>query len=73
MLSESIPGPAYRIHTRRLVIRCLEPNDVTMLEIAVEQSLEHLLPWTPWAKQEPLQYQERIELLRRWRGNFDRE
>ena len=69
--SKSIPGPAYRIHTPRLILRCMEPKDVTMLEIAVEQSLEHLLPWMPWAKREPLQLQERIELLRQWRGNFD--
>lgn len=69
--SKSIPGPAYRIHTPRLIIRCMEPKDVTMLETAVEQSLEHLLPWTPWAKRELLQFQERIELLRQSRGNFD--
>lgn len=68
---ESIPGPAYRIHTLRLIIRCLEPKDINMLTLAVEQSLEHLLPWAPWTKQEPLPFQERLELLRRWRGNFD--
>lgn len=42
-----------------------------MLSAAIEQSLDHLLPWAPWAKQEPLSLKDRIELLRVWRGNFD--
>jgi len=69
--SDPIPGPAYRIQTARLVIRCLQPKDAILLSMALEQSLDHLLPWAPWAKQEPLSLQSRIELLREWRGNFD--
>ena len=69
--SESIPGPAYRILTPRLVLRCLEPKDNSLLEAAVEQSLDHLLPWMSWAKEYPLSLQARIQLLRKWRGNFD--
>ncbi|MGE5123322.1 MAG: GNAT family N-acetyltransferase [Acidobacteriaceae bacterium] len=68
---ESIPGPAYRIHTSRTLIRCLEPEDTLLMADAVERSLDHLLPWMPWAKQEPLGLQARIDLLRKWRGNFD--
>jgi RimJ/RimL family protein N-acetyltransferase len=70
-LSELIPGPTYKIITSRLVIRCLDPKDAVFLSVAVEDSLEHLLPWAPWAIKEPLCLQERIELLRRWRGDFD--
>ena len=69
--SEPVPGPAYRIVTPRLVIRCLEPKDASMHGVAIEESLDHLLPWMAWAKQWPLSIQERIELLRKWRGNFD--
>jgi len=69
--SLTIPGPAYRIITVRLVIRCLEPKDFNLLKIAVEQSLEHLIPWMPWARREPMGIQDRIKLLRTWRGNFD--
>jgi RimJ/RimL family protein N-acetyltransferase len=69
--SDSIPGPAYRIITTRLVIRCLEPMDVPLIHTAVNQSLEHLLPWMLWAKQEPVSLQERIEYLRIVRGKFD--
>ena len=70
-LSESIPGPAYKIITSRLVIRCLDPKDAVLLSVAVEDSLEHLLPWAPWARKEPLRLHDRIELLRKWRGDFD--
>jgi RimJ/RimL family protein N-acetyltransferase len=71
-LPEPIPGPAYRITTARLVIRCMEPKDADLLTRAIEESLDHLLPWAFWAKQQPLTIQKRIELLREWRGNFDR-
>jgi RimJ/RimL family protein N-acetyltransferase len=67
----SFPGPAYKILTPRLLIRCLEPIDAAMLNIAMEESLDHLLPWMPWAKQEPLAFQERIQYLRKCRGKFD--
>lgn len=70
-LPELIPGPAYRITTARLVIRSMGPSEAALLTRAIEESLDHLLPWAPWAKHEPLTMQKRIELLREWRGNFD--
>jgi RimJ/RimL family protein N-acetyltransferase len=69
--SESIPGPAYRIITPRLVIRCPDPVDANLLDSAIRQNLDHLLPWMLWAKKEPVSFQERIEFLRKVRGNFD--
>ncbi|HEU0079168.1 MAG TPA: GNAT family protein [Longimicrobiaceae bacterium] len=67
----SAPGPAYRVHTPRLVIRCWDPRDATLLSAAVEASLEHLRGWMPWAAAEPKELDARIEDLRRFRGNFD--
>lgn len=67
----SVPGPAYRVHTPRLVIRCWEPRDATLLSAAVEASLDHLREWMPWAAAEPKELDARIEDLRRFRGNFD--
>ena len=64
-------GPAYRIHTQRLVIRCYNPADAPLLKAAIDESLEHLLPWMPWARNEPQTLQQKIELLRRMRGEFD--
>jgi RimJ/RimL family protein N-acetyltransferase len=45
--------------------------DVSLLDLAIKQSLNHLLPWMLWAKREPVNLQERIEFLRNVRGNFD--
>jgi RimJ/RimL family protein N-acetyltransferase len=67
----SIPGPAYRITTPRMTIRCPEPSDAPVLDLAIKLSLDHLLPWMLWAKEEPVSLDERLEFLRRTRGNFD--
>lgn len=68
---ESIPGPAYRIVTSRLVIRCWNPSDAMMMGVSIDENLDHLRPWLPWASEWPISLQDRIELLRQWRGNFD--
>ncbi len=67
----SIAGPAYRIQTPRLVIRCWQPADAPLLQAATTQSLDHLLPWMPWAHNEPEDLQTKVERLRRFRGLFD--
>jgi RimJ/RimL family protein N-acetyltransferase len=64
-------GPAYRIVTPRLVIRCWDPADAAPLKEAIDASLDHLRPWMPWALKEPTELQPKIELVRRWRGGFD--
>jgi len=69
--STAIPGPAYRVRTRRLVLRCWEPADAALLKAAIDANLEHLRPWMPWADDEPQELQTKIALLRQWRGKFD--
>jgi RimJ/RimL family protein N-acetyltransferase len=64
-------GPAYRIVTRRLVVRCYNPQDAALLKTAIDESLEHLRPWMPWAATEPQDLQAKIGLLRQFRGKFD--
>ena len=64
-------GPAYRIHTQRLVLRCWQPEDAPLLKAAIDASLEHLRPWMPWAHQEPTDIETKVALLRRFRGEFD--
>ncbi|MDX6386934.1 MAG: hypothetical protein QOD85_736 [Gaiellaceae bacterium] len=64
-------SPPYRIETPRLVVRCWEPEDAPLLKEAVDSSLEHLLPWMPWARFEPQTLSEKVELARIFRGNFD--
>ncbi len=64
-------GPAYRIHTARLVIRCWNPADAPLLKAAIDASLDHLRPWMPWAENEPQELDKKIDGLRRFRGKFD--
>jgi RimJ/RimL family protein N-acetyltransferase len=64
-------GPAYRIVTPRLVVRCWEPRDAPLLKEAIDSSLDHLRPWMPWAQHEPQTLAEKVELLREFRGQFD--
>ena len=70
-VTENRPGPAYRIETARLVLRCWEPADAPLLDAAIRASVDHLLPWMPWAEDEPQPLAARLALIRRWRGMFD--
>jgi RimJ/RimL family protein N-acetyltransferase len=53
------------------VLRCWEPGDAPQLKEAVDASLDHLLPWMPWAVNEPQSLEEKVDLLRSFRGNYD--
>jgi RimJ/RimL family protein N-acetyltransferase len=66
-----LPRPAYRIETRRLVIRCWRPEDAPLAKAAIDASLDHLRPWMPWAMDEPTSLEEKVNSLRRSRGRFD--
>lgn len=63
--------PPYRIESERLVIRCYEPADAQLLADAVNSSLDHLVPWMAWAA--PARLEEQVQLLRTFRGQFDRD
>jgi RimJ/RimL family protein N-acetyltransferase len=70
-MTKPVPGPAYRIKTPRLVIRCWDPKDAPLLKQAVDDNIDHLLPWMSWARQEPETLQAKVERLRIARGKFD--
>jgi RimJ/RimL family protein N-acetyltransferase len=57
--------------TERVVARCWEPRDAPALKEAVDSSIDHLRPWMPWAANEPQTLDEKVQLLRRFRGEFD--
>jgi RimJ/RimL family protein N-acetyltransferase len=65
------PSAPYRIETERLVVRCYEPSDAPLLKEAIDSSLEHLRPWMPWAHGEPQTLEEKIELVKAFRANYD--
>jgi RimJ/RimL family protein N-acetyltransferase len=64
-------NPAYRIETKRLVVRCYNPSDAPLLAESVTESLEHLRPWMPWVYNEPEPIEEKVQRLKLFRGNFD--
>ena len=66
-------GPAYRIVTERLVVRCWDPADAPKLKEAIDSSIEHLRAWMPWAYNEPQTLGEKVALLRGFRGQFDKD
>ncbi len=70
MASESIPGPAYRIETARLILRNWNPADAPLARAAQIESYPHLKRWMPWAK-ESLSLQEQLKYIRGSRSRFD--
>jgi len=63
-------GPAYRIETARMVIRCWSPADTPLLRATLDESNEYL-PWIPWMRDEPKSLYETAAWLRKNRANFD--
>jgi RimJ/RimL family protein N-acetyltransferase len=70
-MTDTIPNPAYRIETKRMVIRCYHPSDAKLLEQSVMESLEHLKPWMVWAHNEPVSLEARTKAVQSFRGKFD--
>jgi len=68
----SISKAVYRIETERLVIRCWDPKDAALMQTAIAESKGHLVPFMPWAADEPQTLEQKVELARRFRGMFDR-
>jgi RimJ/RimL family protein N-acetyltransferase len=71
MSQANISNPAYRIETARLVVRCYEPTDATLLAESVTENVEHLKPWMPWAHAEPEPFEVKVARVKRFRGMFD--
>jgi len=53
------------------VLRCWEPADAPLLKAAVDASLDELQAWMPWAHRDPEPVEQKVDLLRRFRGQFD--
>jgi RimJ/RimL family protein N-acetyltransferase len=63
--------PPYRIETERLVLRCYEPRDAALVKDAIDSSLDHLREWMPWVENEPQTLEEKTDLLKTFRSQFD--
>ncbi|RPI87759.1 MAG: N-acetyltransferase [Chloroflexi bacterium] len=66
-----IAGPAYRIETKRTVIRCWNPADAPLFKASIDENIAHLKPFMPWAYNEPEEIDHKVERLRQFRGRFD--
>ena len=64
-------APAYKILTDRLIVRCYEPRDAHDVHEVVTRNKAHLVPFMGWAVREPTTLDERVDLLRSFRGRFD--
>ncbi|MEE8581659.1 MAG: GNAT family N-acetyltransferase [Myxococcota bacterium] len=62
---------AYRIQSERLVLRCWEERDASLLKEAVDSSLDHLRPWMLWAAQEPEPVEAKQTRIRAYRSTFE--
>lgn len=67
----AISPPTYRIHTKRLILRCWNPADAPLLQEAIFSSLDHLRTWMRWALAEPQDLNTKIDDIRKWRAQFD--
>lgn len=63
--------PPYRIETKRTIIRCFELDDVLQFHDAILKNKDHLATHLAFAKNEPLPLEDRIEVLRKFRSDFD--
>ncbi len=61
----------YRIETERLVIRCYQPEDAAMMHSSITDSIDHLRPWVPFAREQPRELSWMISTIRSFRGQFD--
>ena len=64
-------APAYRIETRRMVLRCWSPADAALLKATIDGSLVHLQRWLPWARRHPISLDQTIADVRGFRRKFD--
>jgi RimJ/RimL family protein N-acetyltransferase len=65
-----MPFPT-RLQTPRLVLRCYRPEDAALLKSAIDESLDRLVPWMPWARDEPTPLPDLVARLATFAANFD--
>ncbi|MCX6198027.1 MAG: GNAT family protein [Bacteroidetes bacterium] len=61
----------FKIITDRLVIRCYKEADAWLLKKSIDESLEHLKPWMPWAKDEPQTLAQKVIRVQKFQKQFE--
>jgi len=60
-----------RIETERLVLRRYEASDADAMTRVVTASRHYLAQWMPWARDEPVSSEDRVELIDSFMRDFD--
>lgn len=71
MSAMSRARPDTAIRGRQVIVRRYSVDDAPLLQDAVVESLDHLLPWMPWASLEPLKLSDRIKLIADWNDRWE--
>lgn len=62
---------AFKIITPNLIVRKYELTDAPQLKKVVGANVDHLLPWLPWAADEPQTLEEKQDMISGWHENFE--
>ena len=58
------------ITTPRLNLRMLQIEDAVELQALLERNKQEMLPWIPWAAEEPESVETKKKKIRAWKGEF---
>lgn len=59
------------IETPHLVLRIFHSEDAEVLKTRLDANLDLMMPWIPWAKDEPESVEDKSERIARWREDFE--
>jgi RimJ/RimL family protein N-acetyltransferase len=59
------------IKTPRLTLRRWRHDQAAIVDAVVRANLDHLRPWMPWIKFEPLTRAERVSLIEQWTRDWE--
>lgn len=60
-----------KIITPNLVLRPYELEDAEQLRAAITETFDLLLPWMPWAKEEPQTLEQKRSLISGWKNDWN--
>ena len=60
-----------QVTSPRLTLRRWHHDEATLLSAGVAASIDHLRPWMPWARFEPLTFAERVQLIEGWTRDWE--
>ncbi|MEO9803821.1 MAG: GNAT family N-acetyltransferase [Reichenbachiella sp.] len=58
------------IETPNLILRPFQTEDAEVLKERLDDNLEIMMPWIPWAKNEPEPLENKRDRIRSWIGDF---